>query len=121
MALCLAFALFSCTNEVSDNNVVGVGYQFPETTGFSNAFYSQVYNERGEKQFTVVTFNLQGWEDIPFIRLEDVGKFMGLLTTEAIIIIFRKAENPFISASIIKMTRELCILLNGRTTRFILT
>ena len=79
LALCLAFALFSCTNDVGDNNVVGFGYQFPEATGFSNAFYSQVYNERGEKQFTVVTFNLQGWEDIPFIRLEDVGKFMNYI------------------------------------------
>ena len=79
LALCLAFALFSCTNEVSDNNVIGFGYQFPEATGFSRAFYSQVYNETGEKQFTAVTFNLQGWEDIPFIRLEDVGKFMNLI------------------------------------------
>ena len=79
LALCLAFALFSCTNEVSDNNVVGFGYQFPEATGISKFFYSQVYNETGEKQFTAVTFNLQGWEDIPFIRLEDVGKFMNLI------------------------------------------
>ncbi len=79
LALCLAFALFSCTNEVSDNNVVGFGYQFPEATGISRASYSQVYNEKGEKQFTVVTFNLQGWEDIPFIRLEDVGKFMNYI------------------------------------------
>ena len=79
LALCLAFALFSCTNEVSDNNVVGFGYQFPEATGISRVFYSQVYNEKGEKQFTAVTFNLQGWEDIPFIRLEDVGKFMNLI------------------------------------------
>ena len=79
LALCLAFALFSCTNEVSDNNVVGFGYQFPEATGISRAFYSQVYNEKGEKQFTVVTFNLQGWEDVPFIRLEDVGKFMNYI------------------------------------------
>ena len=79
LALCLAFALFSCTNEVSDNNVIGFGYQFPEATGFSRAFYSQVYNERGESKFRVVTFNLQGWEDIPFIRLEDVGKFMGYI------------------------------------------
>lgn len=79
LALCLAFALFSCTNEVSDNNVVGFGYQFPEATGFSRAFYSQVYNEKGEKQFTAVTFNLQGWEDVPFIRLEDVGKFMAYI------------------------------------------
>lgn len=79
LALCLAFALFSCTNEVSDNNVVGFGYQFPEATGFSRAFYSQVYNERGESKFRVVTFNLQGWEDIPFIRLEDVGKFMAYI------------------------------------------
>ena len=79
LALCLAFALFSCTNEVSDNNVVGFGYQFPEATGISRVFYSQVYNETGEKQFTAVTFNLQGWEDIPFIRLEDVGKFMNLI------------------------------------------
>ncbi|MBQ6028549.1 MAG: hypothetical protein IJL24_03350 [Treponema sp.] len=76
LSLCLAFALFSCTNEVSDNNVIGFGYQFPEATGFSKAFYSQVYNEKGESKFRVVTFNLQGWEDIPFIRLEDVGKFM---------------------------------------------
>ncbi len=79
LALCLAFALFSCTNEVSDNNVIGFGYQFPEATGISKFFYSQVYNETGEKQFTAVTFNLQGWEDIPFIRLEDVGKFMNLI------------------------------------------
>ncbi len=79
LALCLAFALFSCTNEVSDNNVVGFGYQFPEATGFSNAFYSQVYNEKGESKFRVVTFNLQGWEDIPFIRLEDVGNFMAYI------------------------------------------
>lgn len=79
LALCLAFALFSCTNEVSDNNVVGFGYQFPEATGFSRAFYSQVYNEKGESKFRVVTFNLQGWEDIPFIRLEDVGKFMAYI------------------------------------------
>ena len=79
LALCLAFALFSCTNEVSDNNVVGFGYQFPEATGISRDSYSQVYNEKGEKQFTVVTFNLQGWEDIPFIRLEDVGKFMNYI------------------------------------------
>lgn len=79
LALCLAFALFSCTNEVSDNNVIGFGYQFPEATGFSRAFYSQVYNERGESKFRVVTFNLQGWEDIPFIRLEDVGKFMSYI------------------------------------------
>ena len=79
LALCLAFALFSCTNEVSDNNVIGFGYQFPEATGISKYFYSQVYNETGEKQFTAVTFNLQGWEDIPFIRLEDVGKFMNLI------------------------------------------
>ncbi|MBR3544125.1 MAG: hypothetical protein IKN82_10595 [Treponema sp.] len=79
LALCLAFALFSCTNEVSDNNVVGFGYQFPEATGISRVSYSQVYNEKGEKQFTVVTFNLQGWEDIPFIRLEDVGKFMNYI------------------------------------------
>ena len=79
LALCLAFALFSCANEVSDNNVVGFGYQFPEATGFSRAFYSQVYNEKGEKQFTAATFNLQGWEDVPFIRLEDVSKFMKLI------------------------------------------
>ena len=79
LALCLAFALFSCTNEVSDNNVVGFGYQFPEATGISNAFYSQVYNEKGESKFRVVTFNLQGWEDIPFIRLEDVGNFMAYI------------------------------------------
>ncbi len=79
LALCLAFALFSCTNEVGDNNVVGFGYQFPEATGISRDFYSQVYNEKGEKQFTVVTFNLQGWEDIPFIRLEDVCKFMDFI------------------------------------------
>lgn len=79
LALCLAFALFSCTNEVSDNNVVGFGYQFPEATGFSRAFYSQVYNEKGESKFRVVTFNLQGWEDIPFIRLEDVGNFMAYI------------------------------------------
>ena len=79
LALCSAFALFSCTNEVGDNNVVGFGYQFPEATGISKAFYSQVYNERGESKFRVVTFNLQGWEDIPFIRLEDVGKFMGYI------------------------------------------
>lgn len=79
LALCSAFALFSCTNEVCDNNVVGFGYQFPEATGISKAFYSQVYNERGESKFRVVTFNLQGWEDIPFIRLEDVGKFMGYI------------------------------------------
>ena len=79
LALCLAFALFSCTNEVGDNNVVGFGYQFPEATGFSRAFYSQVYNENGESKFRVVTFNLQGWEDVPFIRLEDVGKFMDFI------------------------------------------
>ena len=79
LALCLAFALFSCTNEVSDNNVIGFGYQFPEATGFSRAFYSQVYNENGESKFRVVTFNLQGWEDVPFIRLEDVGKFMDFI------------------------------------------
>ena len=79
LALCLAFALFSCANEVSDNNVVGFGYQFPEATGISNAFYSQVYNEKGESKFRVVTFNLQGWEDIPFIRLEDVGNFMAYI------------------------------------------
>ena len=79
LALCLAFALFSCTNEVSDNNVIGFGYQFPEATGFSRFFYSQVYNEKGESKFRVVTFNLQGWEDIPFIRLEDVGKFMAYI------------------------------------------
>jgi len=79
LALCLAFALFSCTNEVGDNNVVGFGYQFPEATGFSKAFYSQVYNEKGESKFRVVTFNLQGWEDVPFIRLEDVGKFMDFI------------------------------------------
>lgn len=79
LALCLAFALFSCTNEVSDNNVIGFGYQFPEATGISRDSYSQVYNEKGEKQFTVVTFNLKGWEDVPFIRLEDVGKFMNYI------------------------------------------
>ena len=76
LALCLAFALLSCTNEVSDNNVIGFGYQFPEATGISRDFYSQVYNEIGESKFRVVTFNLQGLEDIPFIRLEDVSKFM---------------------------------------------
>lgn len=79
LALCLAFALFSCTNEVGDNNVVGFGYQFPEATGFSKAFYSQVYNEKGESKFRVATFNFQGWEDVPFIRLEDVGKFMDFI------------------------------------------
>ncbi len=78
-ALSFVLALFSCANEVGDNNVVGFGYQFPEATGFSRAFYSQVYNEKGESKFRVVTFNLQGWEDIPFIRLEDVGNFMAYI------------------------------------------
>lgn len=82
-ALCAAFVLASCTNEVdasaSGGTLVGESYAFPEAAGISRCFYSQVYNKAGNKCFTVPTFNLQGWEDIPFLRLADVAKFINFI------------------------------------------
>ncbi len=78
-ALCLAFALFSCTNEVSGDNVVGETYVFPDAKGISGLKASEVYNGQGNKKFTFTTFFLDGWEDIPFLRIDDVSKLIALI------------------------------------------
>lgn len=95
LALFLALALFSCENSVSSVDTietvvpVGIGnYFFPDATSVCETEKSYVYGEdgkacemRGEDgkaSYTVTTCYLDGWEDVPFLSLEDTGKMLSL-------------------------------------------
>ena len=76
LPLLLALALSSCVNDVNVDNVVGSGYVFPESTKIEKTFVSRLYGSNGESCGKITTFYLDGWEDIPFLRLYDVGKIL---------------------------------------------
>lgn len=76
LALCFAFALSSCTNDVESVSVVSLDYTFPKTTGLASARISQIYNDNGVSVEEIQTFFLQGWEDIPFLRMGDICKLL---------------------------------------------
>lgn len=76
LALSLTLALFSCANEVDGGNVVGETYAFPDATKIAGAKFSAFYGENGGKARTIITFFLEGWEDVPFIRLDDVANLL---------------------------------------------
>ncbi len=77
LALCAAFALASCANEVGDSasggTVVGDGYKFPETTKIAGSIQSQVFDADGKSIGSVDTWFLEGYEKVPFLRLCDVA------------------------------------------------
>ena len=89
LALCAAFALASCANEVGDSasggTVVGDGYKFPETTKIVSRMQSQVFNAEGKSIVAnltpsyVVTWFLEGYEKVPFLRLSDVAAIISSL------------------------------------------
>ena len=82
-ALAALVALASCTNQVdagaSGSDVVGMGCALPDSTGIASCNSSAVYNSDGKKELDVTTFFLQGWEDIPFLRLADIAQIIGLI------------------------------------------
>ncbi len=78
LALSLTFALFSCVNEVN-GDVVGETYAFPETTRIKGVKSSVLYGAKGVKVNTFITFSLEGWEDVPFLRLDDAAKLIGFI------------------------------------------
>lgn len=78
-ALCAGLLFSACVNEVDDDNIVGSGYQFPQAGGISKAFDSRLYGNDGKAFNTVKTYNLEGWEDIPFLYLEDAAKLLAYI------------------------------------------
>ena len=78
-ALCAGLLFSACVNEVDDDNIVGSGYQFPQAGGISKAFDSRLYGNDGNAFNTVKTYNLEGWEDIPFLYLEDAAKLLAYI------------------------------------------
>ena len=77
LALCAAFALASCTNEVGatlgSETAVGESYKFPETTKIAGKINSQVFNQQGQSIGSVDTWFLEGYEKVPFLRFSDVA------------------------------------------------
>ncbi len=76
----LVFA--SCTNETSGTTGAGSGYIFPDATKTTKYFASNVYYGNGQVIAKVTTCYLEGWEDIPFLDLADVGKIISLLNNK---------------------------------------
>ena len=69
---------FSCVNKVESDNLVGIsGYIFPDAKALSGKITSHIYGPSGNSLGTVETCFLEGWEDIPFLRFEDVCFIIG--------------------------------------------
>lgn len=69
----------SCVNETEGTTGAGSGYIFPDATKTTKDFGSNVYYGNGQVIAKVTTYYLEGWEDIPFLDLEDVGKIISLI------------------------------------------
>ena len=85
-ALSLALALFSCQNNVSSVDSTGTGgsigiggYFFPNATAVRATKQSYVYGNNGQAWETVQTIYLDGWEDVPFLSVVDVGKILSVI------------------------------------------
>lgn len=76
--LLLALSLFSCENTIKGDNSVGLdSFTFPEATSIRSKKVSYIYNN-GTTVGTVSNFYLDGWGDIPFLRVEDVCRMIAL-------------------------------------------
>ena len=85
LALFLALALFSCQNNVSPVDSTGTGssvgiggYTFPDATSVRGKKNSYVYDGYGKANELVETVYLDGWENVPFLSLEDTGKMLAV-------------------------------------------
>ena len=84
LAPLLALALFSCENNVSSIDASGTGtsigiggYFFPDATAVRQKKQSYVYFN-GSALGTLETVYLDGWEDVPFLRVEDACCLLSL-------------------------------------------
>ncbi|MBO7123703.1 MAG: hypothetical protein J6V90_10565 [Treponema sp.] len=89
LALSLALALFSCENNVSSVDSTGTGssigiggYFFPDATHVVGTKNSYVYGWNGKASGQAVgmvkTVYLNGWEDVPFLSLQDAGLILSM-------------------------------------------
>ncbi|MBR5095577.1 MAG: hypothetical protein IK094_00535 [Treponema sp.] len=87
LALILALATFSCENNVSAVDSTGTGfaigiggYFFPDATYIAGAKKSYVYKDDGTAcNGFLTTVYLNGWEDVPFLSLDDIGNVLSLV------------------------------------------
>ena len=79
----LLLSLVACSNPADDDNLLPIqpvqtGYAFPDATGIAKTFESVVYIPNAQKS-TIETTYLSGWEDIPFLSMENASKLISLL------------------------------------------
>ena len=87
LASILALALFSCENNVSSvdstgtGSAIGIGgYFFPDATHVVGTKKSYVYKNDGTAyNGFLTTVYLDGWEDVPFLSLNDFGNLLSLV------------------------------------------
>ena len=78
-----ALALFSCANEVDGGyggaagTIEKIEVSFPANTKIASSIKSQVFKDDGASIASVTTCFLEGYENVPFLRLQDVAIIIG--------------------------------------------